>query len=276
MKKILLSTIILIFGLNNANAATVIEDTLMNEINYELAGTFGQHDFAPLNDNDPFDWAFTTANGTVYQLKGEALTEANPFGWLKVDVAVPTPIWYMFQLNGDVDGDGTTKYDWVLLRADMQNKAVYKLEGVTNEGNFKYSNKLYVDYNINHNTIQTGAKGTVESPNDNSGEEAQRQYAITVTPSTPTTSDGQAPCKNAHGSFTITENNEVHGSVLDAWNRTFIVTGVHDETSGKISGGFAYSDNSVATYEGFVQSNSISGTWQDDFGCQGIWQGTPK
>ncbi len=279
MKKILLSTVFLILGVNSANAATVIEDALMNATSYELAGTFGQHDFAPLNDNDPFDWAFTTANGIVYQLKGKALTQDNPFGWLKVDVAVPTPAWYMFQLNDDVDGDGTTRYDWVLLSANMQNKAVYKLAGVTDEGNFKYSNKLNIDYTINANAIQTGAKGTIESPDDEpSGEEAQAQghYTVTVTPTTQTTFDGQTPCKSAQGSFEISENNEVLGSVLDGWDRTFLVTGTHDTSTGKISGGFAFSGNNIATYEGVVQSNSINGTWQDDFGCRGNWYGAQK
>ncbi len=167
-KNWLLLTLLTVVGLTGAQASTVSEDALMNDTEYSLMGTFSQHDFAPLGDNDPFDWAFTMlSTGKSYQLQGNTPSDNDLFGWKEVTITTPTPQWYMFQLNGDVDGDGSTKFDWILTSADMNNKSAYKLAGVADDGTFKYSSKLNIDYAINGNTIQTGAVGSL-NVSDNS------------------------------------------------------------------------------------------------------------
>jgi fibronectin type 3 domain-containing protein len=132
-----------------------IEETVASALvaggSYTSNGTFGQHDFA--NAVGAFDWAFTTSSGTSYQLQGNPPTPTDVFGWKRADIPTPTPIWYMFPMGSDVDGDGTQKFDWILVYTDTNDKQVYKLNGVSGTGNFLYSNKIDVDYTISGNTI---------------------------------------------------------------------------------------------------------------------------
>lgn len=107
---------------------------LLNGHIYDVAGTFGQYDFPEAEQ--AFDWAFTAPEGTVYQLQGVAATPESVFGWKPVDIPVPVPAWYMLYLGEDADGDGNTKFDWVLVNTAAD--AVYKLAGVTETGNFDY------------------------------------------------------------------------------------------------------------------------------------------
>jgi len=276
MKYILMTILIALLGSSYLHAATPTEDALLNNTDYTLAGTFGPHDFPPLNDNDPFDWAFTTASGEVFQLKGTALTADNPFGWARVNITPPTPTWYMFQLHEDVDGDGSLRYDWVLLSANMQHKSAYKLAGVTAAGNFAYSQPLSIDYTVTANTIQTGNVGAF------SGTTTQHQtvkntfegkYIVVVTPTTTSTMNGALTCKGGSGTFNVTASNGVVGSVTDGWNNIFSVTGRVNQTTGSIAGGFANSVANVAIYEGVIQGDAANGTWVDTFGCEGVWQG---
>ena len=154
--------------LSTVHADSTVEQALLQTTSYPISGSFSPYDFAPKGDNNPFDWAYTVrSTGTVYQLQGVAPTPKSVFGWKKVDTqssaARPsTPMWYMFQLNGDIDGDGTTRFDWVLVSA-TGTKAVYKLAGVRENGTFKYSDKLNVDYNIVGNTVNTAAVGTFDT-----------------------------------------------------------------------------------------------------------------
>jgi fibronectin type 3 domain-containing protein len=142
-------------GYTSVASSTTIEETvadaLIAEGSYTIGGTFGQHDFE--NVVPAFDWAFTTTGGTSYQLQGNAPTAGDVFGWKVADIPMPTPAWYMFALNSDIDGDGSPKFDWVLVYTDMSNKQVYKLSGVSATGNFLYSEKINVDYTVVGETI---------------------------------------------------------------------------------------------------------------------------
>jgi hypothetical protein len=165
MKKIILSLAMVATGLTYSCASDIdaVKDALINKSNYKLIGTFGSYDFEPLGDNDAFDWAFTLTNGTSYQLQGNEATISDVFGWKEVTIETPAPVWYMFSLDGDVDGDGSTKFDWVLLSADVDNRAVYKLKGETPSGNFDYLGPIDVDYIIENDSITTGAAGTLSN-----------------------------------------------------------------------------------------------------------------
>ena len=120
--------------------------------NFTITGEFGAYDFNSDGDYDPFDWAFTvTSNGKVYQLHGNEPTQNSVFGWKEVQIASPTPQWYMFPLNKDVDNDGSQKFDWVLVSPN--NQAVYKLSGVSENGTFLYSKPLDINYTISEGVI---------------------------------------------------------------------------------------------------------------------------
>ncbi len=117
---------------------------------YAPSGVFYQHDFEPIGSSGAFDWAFRTPGGDDYQLQGELPTDDNLFGWKKVDtIENISPEWFMIRV-GDTDGDGLAKFDWVMLSTDIENKAIYKLEGVAENGTFDYSNKMLLNYNVTY------------------------------------------------------------------------------------------------------------------------------
>jgi len=145
MKRFLLLPILIVFIFSASLYADVDMRTVLSSKQYSIAGTFGQHDF---DDADSaFDWAFTLSNGTSYQLQGNPPSENDAFGWKKADITAPKPQWYMFPLGEDIDGDGSQKFDWILVGVNF--KAVYKLAGVTDSGNFKYSDPIELDYSMN-------------------------------------------------------------------------------------------------------------------------------
>jgi hypothetical protein len=163
MKKVILSMALLTTGFTCSYAASVADmtkDALINKTDFKVAGTFGAYDFAPKGDKNKFDWAFTTSGGDIYQLRGGEASENDVFGWAKAPAGTvaPAPAWYMFQV--DVDGDGMGKFDWVLLSAN--GNAVYKLDGVADDGGFAYAGPIDIDYKVNGNSITTGAKGTLD------------------------------------------------------------------------------------------------------------------
>jgi hypothetical protein len=152
--RIVTSFLFLLFLATLLPASTIEEltqDALISKRSYPITGTFGAHDFA---DAQPaFDWAFTLTNGTSYQLQGNPPNEGDVFGWKAVSIEPPVPAWYMFSLGEDVDGDGSKKFDWVLLSTDINKKAAYKLKGETPTGTFDYSDKLDIDYTIQNNQV---------------------------------------------------------------------------------------------------------------------------
>jgi hypothetical protein len=155
MKQIWIYFIILIFNMCTLQADTVVEDALLSKTDYTLMGTFGQHDFA--EKESAFDWAFTMlSSGKSYQLQGNNPSDNDVFGWKEVTIETPQAAWYMFQLSGDVDGDGSSKFDWVLVSTNLEKKAAYKLAGVASNGTFQYSEKLNIDYYISGTSLTTG------------------------------------------------------------------------------------------------------------------------
>jgi hypothetical protein len=133
-----------------ASAYTPTQDVVMSGEEFSVEGTFSRYDFADAPDK--YDWVFTASNGKSYQLLGTKATQNNVFGWKEVAINAPEAQWYMFQLGRDVDGDGSTKFDWVMVAANAQNQEAYKLAGVSVDGSFEYE-PLEVNMNVNGNKI---------------------------------------------------------------------------------------------------------------------------
>ncbi len=96
-------------------------------------------------------------------------------------------------------------------------------------------------------------------------------YDTTVTPITQFDINGGA-CANASGVIKII-NSEISGSVISGWGDTYIVSG-NVQSNGDVSGGFAFSGQLVASFEGAISGNTGSGTWKDINECSGTWQST--
>ncbi len=127
-----------------------LENTLKTKGSYAVSGTFGWYDFE--NVPPAFDWVYQTQSGRIFQLQGKAPSEHDVFGWKEVYGIALQPQWKMISLGSDIDGDGTTKFDWVLVGVNTD--AVYKLSGVRENGTFQYSDKLNVRYIIEESVIR--------------------------------------------------------------------------------------------------------------------------
>ncbi len=252
MKKILLASICFAFALTNINAGTIVEDALIANTNYKVSGTFGWYDFPPRGDNSPYDWAFKTTSGIVYQLRGIKPTSSNIFGWKRVNISAPRFSWYMFKLRGDVDGDGSTMFDWVLASTNRQHKIAYKLTGISRNGTFTYSSPLNIDYLVSGTTIKTGAKNTLDG-SINFKARGANIY-------------GGGSCKAVFDAvFNIRAKSDVvfgtakvNGKNLSG---TYIISGHHNRVSGEIKGSMKLRNHTIS-YQGLLKSGGIRGTWK--------------
>lgn len=122
---------------------TDLYSVLLESNGYSIDGKFGSYDFSEVEQ--AFDWVYESSNGSFYQFRGAASTNDNVFGWRAIEPLYINPSWYMISLGSDLDGDGSTKFDWVLL--GVGSRSVYKLAGVNADGTFKYL-KLNVEYQL--------------------------------------------------------------------------------------------------------------------------------
>ena len=95
-------------------------------------------------------------------------------------------------------------------------------------------------------------------------------YDLTTTPTTGFAING-GECVSGAGSIVIVDR-EITGTVMTQ-GLLFNVSGTVDNT-GLVSGGFALSGESSATYEGTIENAVGSGTWEDNFECEGTWEAT--
>jgi hypothetical protein len=131
-------------------------ETLLTKKVFNIAGSFATYDFEDVDE--AFDWIFVTTDKHVFQFQGKESTDKDLFGWQEVyDIDNRYPSWYMFPLGEDVDGDGSQRFDWIFLGVDS--KAIYKLDGITENGTFKYSDKIEMDYVITDNKVTFFKKG---------------------------------------------------------------------------------------------------------------------
>jgi len=134
---------------------------------YDINGTFASYDFAEAEA--AFDWAFVMANGTAFQLQGIAPTETSVFGWKAVDVnpTITSSSWNMIYLE-DWDQDGDTKFDWVLIKNELETSLIYKLGGANENGNFIYEKIDGLTATTTDSKIEFKSDGTivVEKPDE--------------------------------------------------------------------------------------------------------------
>ncbi|MEA2110520.1 MAG: hypothetical protein U9P71_00580 [Campylobacterota bacterium] len=145
--KLTLSSLLLSSSLVTAEEldldSIALQAHLLGTQELSVTGEFAQYDFVGVET--AFDWTFSTANGTVYQLQGKEPSATDVFGWKQVTVTPSEASWYMSYL-GDWDNDGDGRFDWLLV--GNGSNAVYKLAGVTDSGNFAYSSKINVPYSV--------------------------------------------------------------------------------------------------------------------------------
>jgi len=125
-------------------SAGPVENALTKTGTFDIAGDFASYDFNADGKIAPSDWTFTTSDGTVYQLLGDTsdanVAKVGVFGWKMLSGFKPAaPSFYLAYLGTDADGDGSTKFDWVVVPAAGGD--VYKLAGqdATTKA-FKYAN----------------------------------------------------------------------------------------------------------------------------------------
>jgi len=114
-----------------------------------------------------------------------------------------------------------------------------------------------------------GSNGGDKSKRDNNSiqQSAIQKYKIVATP----TSGGN--CRGANGTMII-EGSAVSGTIKTGWGDNLIIGGTYSSSDGDVSGGFAKSNQRLATYSGNIKNNSGSGDWSDSLGCSGTWKVT--
>ena len=235
------------FNVSNAS----LEAHLLASQKLNVTGEFARYNFP--NVESAFDWTFSTANGTVYQLQGKKPTSDDVFGWKQVTVTPDTAQWYMSYL-GDWDGDGNSKFDWILV--GNGSNAVYKLAGVTDTGNFAYSSKINVAYTV------SGDKSSVTF-----GDSTTPQFSVSY----PTSGDVIAKVTQTNGDAEAdfyAKNNILEKITGKTDGSTFEIIYANDKVSSysiddnKII--YTYNSNGTANFKFYVknafvfESNEVS------------------
>jgi len=210
--------------------ASSLRAHLLTTQQLDVTGEFSQYDFT--NVSTAFDWTFTTANGTVYQLQGKTPTSKDVFGWKEVGVTPGTTQWYMSYL-GDWDGDGETKFDWILV--GNGSNAVYKLAGVSQEGTFEYSSKIDIAYTV------SGDKSNITF-----GDSTTPQLSV----SHPTSGDIIAKVTQTNGS--------AYADFYANGNNVYKIKGTTDSTPFEI----LYANDKVSSYS--IGDNKITYTYNSN------------
>ena len=123
---------------------------------FALSGTFHPYTFyPPENPKSAFNWVFKTPAGNVYQMMGTTPSQDNVFGWKKIEISRLSPAVWDFYYIGDLDGDGDTRFDFILTASDRTSK-VYKLLPVPVGSFFEYQDLGYIDYQKDPGAIHFG------------------------------------------------------------------------------------------------------------------------
>jgi len=133
-----------------------VENALIQKGSYDIAGEFASYDFNSDGKIDPSDWTFKTSDGTVYQLLGDTsdanIAQNGVFGWKQLsNFTASAPAFYMAYLAEDVDGDGTKKFDWVVIQASTGSTWKLKGQDATTKA-FSYSDQLALKTTVNSAT----------------------------------------------------------------------------------------------------------------------------
>ena len=132
-------------------AYTDIEDYLKSKKSFKISGEFAAYDFNHNGKIDPNDWTFKfIGDNRVFRLLGKTPTNEDVFGWQEVNIIPNSPNYYMAYL-GDWNGDGDSRFDWIILSTD--GSRIYKLYGAKEDHTFEYSNRLNITATISNNFI---------------------------------------------------------------------------------------------------------------------------
>ena len=137
--------------------ADITADKLLSR-SFPLAGTFHPYSFYSKEDpRSAFNWVFRTPSGNTYQMMGVQPTASNVFGWKRVEIErLSDPLWD-FYFIGDLDGDGDTRFDFILTASKRLGK-IYKLLPVELGSFFKYRDLGYIRYQKDGNEIRFGVE----------------------------------------------------------------------------------------------------------------------
>ena len=152
---------------------------------------------------------------------------------------------------------------------------VYTDTGLTSAQNYRYQVQAIDGRN------QTSAKTTQTvptTPSANANIPLDGSYDVVVTSiSTP------SYCSGATGSLTLTNEQDITGSVTSDTNSNYVfaLTGQRDKNTGAITGGLATTSGQssgiqYATIDGVIDSISSNGTYSDIRGCKGVWVATKQ
>ncbi len=133
----------------NSPAELDLESILITHGSYAIDGSFGSYDFE--NVKSAFDWVYKTASGNLFQFQGSPSSDSDVFGWKAIGNIIMEPTWYMISLGSDIDGDGSMKFDWILI--SVNSNSAYKLAGIRADGTFEYSEKLDVNYKVTCSSV---------------------------------------------------------------------------------------------------------------------------
>ncbi|MRI58696.1 MAG: hypothetical protein C6H99_04210 [Epsilonproteobacteria bacterium] len=120
---------------------------------FPLAGTFHPYPFYPKDDpKSAFNWVFQTPSGNLYQMMGATPDQHNVFGWKRIEqLKLPDPVWD-FYFIGDIDGDGDTRFDFILTASKYKGK-IYKLLPTPIGDFFRYQDLGFINYTKDERSI---------------------------------------------------------------------------------------------------------------------------
>ena len=98
-------------------------------------------------------------------------------------------------------------------------------------------------------------------------------YALSVISTTESGRDGGL-CGSGDGKIEI-KDLKISGDITNTWGSIDDVDGVI-EPSGDLIGTFTVSGDNRATFEGSINDNKGSGSWEDSNQCEGEWKVTKK
>jgi len=214
--KALYLSVLLAVGLS----AGTLEGTLTQTGSYSIAGEFASYDFNSDGKIAPSDWTFKTSDGSVYQLLGDTsdanVAKVGVFGWKLLSNFTPKiPSFYLAFLGQDIDGDGSTKFDWVVI--DDSDGAVYKLAGQDPVNkSFKYGNTTGIKASVNKETKKIAFTSTtttstasfrISSSSYTNGSEIASKYSCQGTNISPQYSWANAPANTS--SYALIMDDEV-------------------------------------------------------------------
>ncbi len=126
---------------------------LLENRTFPLIGKLYYYPFYPKDSNkSAYNWVLQTPKGTIYRFFGTKPTEDNVFGWSKTDKITRCPPRWAFYYIGDLDGDGDTRFDYIVTPA-LEGEKVYKMLPVPIGGFFKYEDLGYMHFKRDFNAI---------------------------------------------------------------------------------------------------------------------------